>query len=49
MNKEKSLIQESEESRALVKSLSKQIGPLKKAGESADELMAEVAKCQESY
>ena len=42
----KELIQESEENRALVKSLSKQIGPLKKAGESADELMAEVAKAK---
>ncbi len=42
----KELIQESEEKRALVKALSKQIGPLKKAGESADELMAEVARAK---
>jgi seryl-tRNA synthetase len=42
----KELIQESEEKRALVKTLSKQIGPLKKAGESADELMAEVARAK---
>ena len=41
MNKER-INTSREDKRALVKTLSKQIGPLKKAGENADELMAEV-------
>ena len=48
VDKRKKYIQVSEENRALVKSLSKKIGPLKKAGESADDLMREVSDAKKT-